>query len=93
MTSDSRSTDLPPRPPLLRQLTGLDADQQAERLAYFDLGPADRQGLRDMAELAERTVDGVVAEFYRMGGRVALASRPGETVFAVTLPAHDPTAA
>ena len=28
----------------------------------------------------------------RMGGRIALASRPGETVFAVTLPAQGPAA-
>ena len=64
MTSDSRSTDRPPRPPLLRELTGFDADHQADRLAYFELGPADCRALRDMAEFAERTVDGVVAEFY-----------------------------
>ena len=39
--------------------------QQAERLAYFDIGPADRQILRDLAPLAQRTVDDVVAGFYQ----------------------------
>jgi hypothetical protein len=48
MSSESRSTDVPTRPPRLRELTGLDAEQQAERLAYFDIGPADGQILRDM---------------------------------------------
>ncbi len=64
MSSGSRSSDGPPRPPLLRELTGLDAGQQAERLAYFDIGPADRQLLHDLAPLARQTVDGIVAEFY-----------------------------
>jgi rsbT co-antagonist protein RsbR len=61
MSSESRSTD---RRPLLRELTGLDADQQAERLAYFDLGAADCEVLRNLAPLARRSVDGIVAEFY-----------------------------
>lgn len=61
MSSESRSTDLRP---LLRELTGLDAERQAERLAYFDLGPADREALRALAPLARRTVDGIVAGFY-----------------------------
>ena len=64
MSSESHSSDPPARSPVLRELTGLDAEQQAERLAYFDLGPADRQALRDLAPLARRTVDGLVAEFY-----------------------------
>jgi signal transduction histidine kinase len=61
MNSKSRSTD---RRPLLRELTGLDADQQGERLAYFDLGPADRETLRNLAPLARSSVDGIVAGFY-----------------------------
>src|SRR5215475_6594396 len=61
MNSGSRSTD---RRPLLRELTGLDADQQAERLAYFDLGPADCDVLRDLAPFARRTADEIVAGFY-----------------------------
>ena len=65
MSSESRSTDVPAGPPLLRELTGLDAEQQAERLAYFDIGPADRQMLRDLAPLAQRTVDDVVSGFYQ----------------------------
>jgi signal transduction histidine kinase len=65
MSSGSRSSDPPVVLPLLRELTGLDAAQQAGRLAYFDLGPADRQRLQDLAPLARRTVDGVVAEFYQ----------------------------
>ena len=64
MSSESRSTDRPPGPPLLRELTGLDTAQQAERLTYFDIGPADREALRALAPLAERTVDDVVAGFY-----------------------------
>jgi signal transduction histidine kinase len=61
MSSGSRSTE---PPPLLRELTGLDRRQQAERLAYFDLGPADEAALRALAPLAERTVDRIVGEFY-----------------------------
>jgi signal transduction histidine kinase len=64
MSSESRSTDPPARSSLLRELTGLDAAQQAERLEYFGLGPADLQVLRDLAPLARRTVDGLVVEFY-----------------------------
>jgi len=64
MSSGSRSTEPPPRSPLLRELTGLDAEQQAERLAYFDLGPADREILRKLAPFACQTVDGIVAQFY-----------------------------
>jgi signal transduction histidine kinase len=62
MSSEFRSID--PRP-LLRELTGLDADQQAERLAYFDVGPADREVLRNLAPFARRTVDDIVAGFYQ----------------------------
>src|SRR5215470_5519133 len=64
MSSGSHSTDPPSRPPLLRELTGLDAEQQAERLAYFDLGPADREILRKLAPFARKTVDDIVAGFY-----------------------------
>src|SRR5262245_16709121 len=64
MSSESRSSDPRARSLMLRELTGLDAEQQAERLAYFGLGPADRQALRDLAPLAQRTVDGIVTEFY-----------------------------
>jgi signal transduction histidine kinase len=64
MSSGSRSSEGPPRPPLLRELTGLDAGQQAQRLAYFDIGPADRQLLHDLAPLARQTVDEIVTGFY-----------------------------
>src|SRR5262249_41530296 len=64
MSSGSHSTDPPSRPPLLRELTGLDAEQQAERLAYFDLGPADREILRRLAPFARQAVDQIVAGFY-----------------------------
>src|SRR5262249_27989107 len=64
MSSESRSSEPPARSSLLRELTGLDAAQQAERLDYFGLGPAERQALRDLAPLALRTVDGLVTEFY-----------------------------
>jgi signal transduction histidine kinase len=64
MNSRSRWSDPPPGPPLLRELTGLDAEQQAERLAYFDLGPADREVLRKLAPLARQTVGDIVAGFY-----------------------------
>src|SRR5215831_7153732 len=63
MSSRSRSTDPPPGQ-LLRELTGLDAKQQAERLAYFDLRPEDCETLRALAPFAERTVDDIVAGFY-----------------------------
>ena len=49
---------------MLRELTELDPAQQAERLAFFDLGPADREALRGLASLAARSVDGIVADFY-----------------------------
>ena len=49
---------------MLRELTGLDAEQQAERLAYFDLDPADCEVLRTLAPFAGRTVDDIVAGFY-----------------------------
>jgi len=64
MSSGSRSTDPPPRPPLLRELTGLDAEQQAERLAYFDLGVADFEVLRKLAPFARQTVDAIITGFY-----------------------------
>ena len=63
MSSGSRSTDPPPGQ-LLRELTGLDAEQQAKRLAYFDLRPEDCETLRGLAPFAERTVDDIVAGFY-----------------------------
>lgn len=63
MSSGSRSTDAP-RPPLLSELTGLDPAQQAERLAYFDLGPEDSARLQEMAPQAARDVDEVVERFY-----------------------------
>ena len=63
MSSGSRSTDPPPGH-LLRELTGLDAEQQAQRLAYFDLRPEDCETLRGLAPFAERTVDDIVAGFY-----------------------------
>jgi hypothetical protein len=63
MSSAFRSTD-PPSGRLLRELTGLDAEQQAERLAYLDLRPEDCETLRRLAPFAERTVDDIVAGFY-----------------------------
>jgi len=63
MSSGSRSTDPPPGQ-LLRELTGLGAEQQAKRLAYFDLRPEDCETLRGLAPFAERTVDDIVAGFY-----------------------------
>src|SRR5262245_1439836 len=64
MSSGSHSSEPPARSPGLRELTGLDAAQEAERLDYFGLGPADRQALRDLAPLVRQTVDGLVDEFY-----------------------------
>lgn len=63
MSSGSRSTD-GSRPPLLSELTGLDPAQQAERLAYFDLGPDDAEELRRLAPQAAGHVDEVVERFY-----------------------------
>jgi signal transduction histidine kinase len=64
MSSGSRSTDEPAAPPLLRELTGLTPAQQAERLAYFGLGPADAAALRALRPLAEATVERLIDEFY-----------------------------
>src|SRR5262245_43098844 len=64
MSSGSRSTEPPPPLSLLRELTGIDAEQQAERLAYFDLGPPDREILRKLAPFASQRVDDIVAQFY-----------------------------
>src|SRR5215472_12625449 len=64
MSSGSRSTDRPLGSTLLRELTGLDAEQQAERLVYFDLGPADCEILRNLAPLARKSVDDVIDGFY-----------------------------
>jgi signal transduction histidine kinase len=63
MSSGSRSTD-GSRPRLLSELTGLDPAQQAERLAYFDLGPEDAEALRQLAPQAAARVDEVVERFY-----------------------------
>jgi hypothetical protein len=59
----SRSTDPPPGQPL-RELTELGAEQQAERLAYFELRPEDCETLRGLAPFAEWTVDHIVDGFY-----------------------------
>lgn len=69
MSSGSNSPDPPGRAPasageLLRELTGLTEPRRAERLAFFDIGPADAAALQAYRDLAERTVDGVVHDFY-----------------------------
>ncbi len=65
MSSASRSNDdRAGRPPLLRELTGLDPAQQAERLVYFDLGPADRDALQTLGRLTAGETDEIVDEFY-----------------------------
>jgi signal transduction histidine kinase len=66
MSSESRSTDAPPggRPPLLREYTGLDPAQQAERLAFFDVGPADIAALRAFGRLTAGAMDGIIEDFY-----------------------------
>lgn len=64
MSSESRSTDGGTWHPLLSELTGLDPEQQAERLLYFDLGPDDSAQLRQLAPQAARNVDDVVERFY-----------------------------
>src|SRR4029453_5154038 len=64
MSSEPRPSAPPARSSLLRELTGLDAAQQAERLEYFGLGPADREAVRDLAPLARRTVDALGPQFY-----------------------------
>ena len=66
MSSESRSTDAPPggRPPLLREYTRLDPAQQAERLAFFDVGPADIAALRAFGRLTAGAMDGIIEDFY-----------------------------
>ena len=65
MSSESSSGDRKPAVPrtLLDELRGDDA-WRAERLAFFEIGPADGEALRAYRSLAEATVDGIVADFY-----------------------------
>jgi signal transduction histidine kinase len=65
MSSESSSGDRKPAVPrtLLDELRGDDA-WRAERLAFFEIGPADGEVLRAYRSLAEATVDGIVADFY-----------------------------
>jgi signal transduction histidine kinase len=68
MSSESNS-DRPGGKPgrvgqLLHELTGLTDERRAERLAFFDIGAADTSELAAYRPLAEKTVDGIVAEFY-----------------------------
>src|SRR5262249_51529615 len=65
MSSGSRSTDGPAGPPsLLREYTGLDPDQQAERLAFFDLGPDDVEALRAAGRLTAARMEEISEDFY-----------------------------
>jgi signal transduction histidine kinase len=65
MSSESNSGDRKPGVPrtLLDELRGDDA-WRADRLAFFEIGPADGEALRAYRSLAESTVDGIVADFY-----------------------------
>src|SRR5262245_6459085 len=68
MSSGSPSTDDPggPRSDATRldKLTGMTEPRREERLRFFELGPDDAAALRGYSELAERTVDRIVADFY-----------------------------
>ena len=68
MSSESNS-DRPGGKPglagqLLHELTGLADERRAERLAFFDIGPADTSELGAYRPLAEKSVDGIVTQFY-----------------------------
>jgi signal transduction histidine kinase len=68
MSSGSGSDDggerrLPPDA-RLSDLIGLDERRQAERLAFFEIGPDDLRALRALRPLAEARVDELVEEFY-----------------------------
>jgi signal transduction histidine kinase len=56
--------DRPDIPGLLRQPTGLDDTNRAERLAFFEIGDDDARALHAYRPLAEATVDGLVSDFY-----------------------------
>ncbi len=62
MSSGSRSSEPGARRPPFG--SGLDRAQQVERLAYFDIGPADVDALLRYRAVGEATVDRVVADFY-----------------------------
>jgi signal transduction histidine kinase len=68
MSSGSGSADPPRRArkpgELLRELLGLDEERRDQQLAFFDIGSADTDALRDYHRVAEGTVDRIVAEFY-----------------------------
>src|SRR5262245_35961825 len=65
MSSGSRSTDRPAAPPsLLREYTGLEPALQAERLAFFDIGPGDREALQAVGRLTMGRMDAIVEDFY-----------------------------
>jgi signal transduction histidine kinase len=64
MSSGSDSSDRTASASSLRELIGLDETRRAERLAFFDLGPADAAALAELRRVAERDVDAVVGAFY-----------------------------
>src|SRR5262245_23321683 len=69
MSSGSSSGDRPPGErgsagDPLRELTGFTETRRAERLSFFELGPDDAGELRAYRQIAEKTVDRVVADFY-----------------------------
>jgi signal transduction histidine kinase len=68
MSSASDSSDGPDDPAAsIRRLTdaiGLDAARLAERLRFFELGPADEEALRRQQPSAEARVDDIVSQFY-----------------------------
>jgi signal transduction histidine kinase len=64
MSSESDSSDPAAARALLREAIGLDAEQQAERLDFFELGPDDFRALQAYQTIAHGTVDQVVADFY-----------------------------
>jgi signal transduction histidine kinase len=62
--SSGSSSDKPPGPKLLRELTGFDDTQRGERLSFFDIGDEDAKALDSYRPLADATVDRVVSDFY-----------------------------
>src|SRR5262252_5250458 len=64
MSSGSNSADPPRSRGSLRDLVGLNDEQRAEQLAFFELGPEDTHALQGYRSLAEATVDRLVSDFY-----------------------------
>src|SRR5690606_36733349 len=48
----------------LSELIGLDAEKRAERLAFYDISPADEAHLAKLAEICDPHLERAIADFY-----------------------------